>query len=161
MPASVRPADQWLPVLTLIRPLVCRCAVLLPLAAVILAGVIAAALLASPVHAATITIDGLLTDWNSQTASFVDSSTDAGGGSDDITKVWFTADSTNVYIRWDSTLANNKATIQSAGFSASFDLNGDSTIDARIWVGFNALGVATTELEKPIGTFATLGTAQQ
>ena len=145
--------------LTLIRRL--WCADVLPVAAAIFVGVVAAALLASPVHAVTITIDGLLTDWSSQTASFVDSSTDAGGGSDDITKVWFTADSTNVYIRWDTTLAANKNKIVTAGFSTSFDLDGNSTIDARIWVLFNAQGVATTELEKPIGTFATLGTAQQ
>ena len=158
---SVRPADQWLPVVPLIRRLVCRCAVLRSLAVAIFVGVVAAALLASPVHAVTITIDGTLTDWSSQTASFVDSSTDAGGGSDDITKVWFAADGTNVYIRWDSTLAANKNTIQSAGFSASFDLDGNSTIDARIWVAFASSGDATTELEKPIGTFATLGTAQQ
>ena len=111
--------------------------------------------------AVTITIDGSMADWTGATASYGDPSTDAGGGSGDIQKVWLTADGTSVFLRWDITLPNNKNKITSDAFSSSLDLNNDTVADARIWVMFNAQGVATAELEKPIGSFAALGSAQQ
>src|SRR5688500_4354264 len=117
-------------------------------------------LLAMPAAAVAITIDGSFDDWTSS-ASFDDASTDAGGGSTELTRVWTTADGTNIYIRWDSTLPANKDKITSDAFSATLDTTGGSTANARIWVTFNASGVATTELERPLGTFVTIGAAQQ
>ena len=58
------------------------------------------------VKAATITIDGDTADW-AGVSNFIDSPTDAGGGSGDITSVANTSDSNNLYIRWDQTLTAN------------------------------------------------------
>lgn len=111
--------------------------------------------------AITITIDGIFSDWTSSAASFTDPAGDAGGGSTDLTKIWTTADGTNLYVRWDSTLPSNKSKIASDAFSASIDTTGGTTVNARIWVTFNASGTPTTELEKPLGTFTTVGAAEQ
>jgi len=109
----------------------------------------------------TITIDGIGTDWTSAVATFTDSPTDAGGGSGDITKVWVTADGTNVYVRWDETLTSNKNKIASDGFSVGIDTSGGGTINARLWALFDAQGNATTKVEKPLGSFTTTGSAMQ
>ncbi len=110
--------------------------------------------------ALTIAVDGDGTDW-SGAASFSDSPSDAGGGSGDLTAFWLTADGSALYVRWDEYLTANKSKISSDGFSVSIDTTGGSTINARIWVTFNAQGNALSQLEKPLGTFAGAGSAQQ
>ncbi len=113
------------------------------------------------VSALTITVDGSGGDWTSAAASFVDPGDDAGGGSGDLTKFWVTADGTSIYVRWDEYLTDNKSKVASDGFSISIDTTGGSTVNARVWVTFNAQGNATSQIERPLGTFASAGSAQQ
>lgn len=117
-------------------------------------------LIVSPALAATITVDGDLSDWAGVT-TFADSPTDAGGGSGGITAVWMTADGTNLYARWDETLTANRNLIKSEGFKLEISNNGSGSINANVYVLFNSSGVATTEVEFPLGTFTTIVASQQ
>ena len=112
------------------------------------------------VEAVTITIDGILTDW-SGIQGFTDSPTDAGGGSGDLTAVYLTSDSTYLYVRFDETLTANKNKISSDGFSVALDTNSDGVIDTRFWILVDSSGNATTQVEKPLGTYTNTGNAIQ
>ena len=101
----------------------------------------------------TITIDGNMADWAS-VIRFDDLTTDAGGGSTDLQGIYLTGDGTSLAARWETKLASNRTRIQSDAFSVSIDTTGTgAAANARLWVTFNSSGVATAELEKPIGTF--------
>ena len=110
-----------------------------------------------------ICIDGSMADWAALTTtpSFPDNSADAGGGSTDITAVRMTAGDGNLYVRWDETLTSNKNKIASDGFSMTVDANRDGTPDARVWILFDSSGIPTVQVERPFGTFVTVGSAQQ
>ena len=110
-----------------------------------------------------ICIDGNIADWTAipATPSYADNTTDAGGGSGDITAIRITSGNGNLYVRWDETLTSNKNMIASDGFSITVDANRDGTSDARGWVTFDSSGVPTVQVERPFGTFVTVGSAQQ
>ena len=113
-----------------------------------------------PVRAATITVDGDLSDWSGLN-TFSDSGSDAGGGSGDLVALWITFDSTNLYVRWDMFLTSNSSSVKSDGFAVYISNSGTGVTNAKVWVLFNAQGVASTQIEYPLGTFTTVGSAQQ
>ncbi|MFZ9856872.1 MAG: hypothetical protein ACO3F2_00885 [Roseiflexaceae bacterium] len=127
---------------------------------IVICGLIGVALQPSLVRAATITIDGDVSDWTG-VLSFTDSGTDAGRGSGDITSASVTSDATNLYVRWDETLTSNVDKIKSDGFGVFISRAADGVIDAKVWVLFNSSGVPTTRVEYPIGTFTNVGSAEQ
>jgi hypothetical protein len=110
-----------------------------------------------------ICIDGSMADWAALTTtpSYGDNPADQGGGSTDITAIRLTAGDGNLYVRWDETLTSNKNKIASDGFSITVDVDRDGTPDARGWVLFDSQGFATVQVERPFGTFVTVGAAQQ
>ena len=110
-----------------------------------------------------ICINGDMADWAAlpTTPSFADFATDAGGGSGDITAIRIISGNGNLYVRWDETLTSNKNMVASDGFSISVDADRDGTPDSRAWVMFNSSGVPTVQVERPFGTFVTIGSAQQ
>ena len=130
------------------------------LAFVVIAGLWFSAAPTPRAFAATITIDGHIADW-AGVADFTEISTDAGGGSGDLTGVAITTDATNFYVRWDENLTANTNKIKSDGFAVSVSRTANGIIDAKIWVLFDSGGVALTKVEYPIGTFTNTGTAQQ
>ena len=109
-----------------------------------------------------ICIDGKVADWNGVASpSYGDLASDAGGGSTDVTAIRITSGNGNLYVRWDQTLTSNKNKISSDGFSITVDTNRDGTPDARGWILFDSAGIATVQVDRPFGTFTTVGSAQQ
>jgi hypothetical protein len=110
-----------------------------------------------------ICIDGNMSDWAAVTTtpSYPDNTTDAGGGSGDITAIRITSANGNLYVRWDETLTSNRNMVASDGFSITVDANRDGTPDSRGWVTFDSSGVPTVQVERPFGTFTIVGSAQQ
>src|SRR5205085_11676130 len=78
-----------------------------------------------------ICIDGNMSDWAAVTTtpSYPDNTTDAGGGSGDITAIRITSANGNLYVRWDETLTSNRNKVMSDGFSITVDANRDGTPD--------------------------------
>jgi hypothetical protein len=112
------------------------------------------------VRAATIGVDGDLSDWAGLT-TFSDPGTDAGGGSGDLVALWITFDGSNLYVRWDLYLSSNVNQVKSDAFAVLLSNDGSGTMNAKVWVMFNSSGVPTTQIEYPLGTFTTLGSAAQ
>ncbi|HWI51750.1 MAG TPA: S-layer homology domain-containing protein [Symbiobacteriaceae bacterium] len=100
-------------------------------------------------------------DWGCVKGLFSDNPIDAGGGSGDLTQIGLSADGTNLYARWDYFMTNNKNSAASDGFSIDIDTTGGNTPNARVWVTIASNGVATAEVERPIGTFTSIGSANQ
>src|SRR5919204_5722757 len=104
-----------------------------------------------------------MADWAALTTtpSYADSPMDQGGGSGDITAIRITTGDGNLYVRWDETLTSNKNKVASDGFSFTVDADRNGTPDARAWVTFDSSGIATAQVEQPIGTYTFVGAAQQ
>src|SRR4029079_7734728 len=81
--------------------------------------------------------------------------------SGDVTAIRITSGNGNLYVRWDETLTSNRNMVASDGFSITADANRDGTRDSRGWVTCDSSGLATVQVERPFGTFITVGSAQQ
>ena len=93
--------------------------------------------------------------------SYGDNPTDAGGGSGDITAIRITSGNGNLYVRWDETLTTNQNQIASDGFSITVDADRTERRTPEAGSRSTPPGNATVQVERPFGTFITVGSAQQ